>query len=523
MAEAITANPKSDEDPGASFGAVLGNRNFLFLWMAQLISQLAQQMINYALVVQVAKLSNASSTATAGIVICFTIPAILFSAIAGVFVDRTSKKRTLVVTNAARGVAVLLFVGTTLVANLDVFWGLAILYANTLLFSAISQFFAPAEAAMIPLLVSRNKLIAANSLFNLTLTASQLIGFVLLGTLLVPLLGLRVLYILLCGCYIVCALLCWRLPDIEAERGLLAAADDDLAEADTLGEKARLAWDEFKEGWGFIRGDSALMIAILYWSISISVFMMLAVSGPKFLKDVLQVDPEHLYFILIPGGLGLVLGVILVGRFATEGNRATMINYGLLFAGIGLLVLALIHDALRLGAQLIGQPAPPTLVSQVVIGAAGFFLGACNSFISVPSQTVLQERAPDDIRARVFAAFYTVSNTILIVPLVIAGAMADLIGVLPTVVGVAALVLVIAIVGLRYQHTHPHSMSGTPAPPAAGAEPEAIMPGTQAVEPRTPTGPKANGAQARAARPDTDGAGPPFPDPISEHEKSPHP
>jgi MFS family permease len=108
MAEAITANPKSDEDQGASFGAVLGNRNFLFLWMAQLISQLAQQMINYALVVQVAKLSNASSTATAGIVICFTVPAILFSAIAGVFVDRTSKKRTLVVTNAARGLTVLL-------------------------------------------------------------------------------------------------------------------------------------------------------------------------------------------------------------------------------------------------------------------------------------------------------------------------------------------------------------------------------------------------------------------------------
>jgi MFS family permease len=521
MAEAITANPKSDEDQGASFGAVLGNRNFLFLWMAQLISQLAQQMINYALVVQVAKLSNASSTATAGIVICFTVPAILFSAIAGVFVDRTSKKRTLVVTNAARGLTVLLFVGTTLVANLDVFWGLAILYANTLLFSAISQFFAPAEAAMIPLLVSRKKLIAANSLFNLTLTASQLIGFVLLGTLLVPLLGLRVLYILLCGCYIVCAVLCWRLPDVEAERGLLAAAaTDDLAEADTLGEKARLAWDEFKEGWGFIRVDAALMIAILYWSVAISVFMMLAVSGPKFLQDVLHVDPEHLYFILIPGGLGLVLGVILVGRFATEDNRASMINYGLLFAGIGLLVLALIHDALRLGAQLIGQPPPPTLASQVVIGAAGFFLGMCNSFISVPAQTVLQERAPEDIRARVFAAFYTVSNTILIVPLVIAGAMADLIGVLPTVVGIAALVLVIAIAGLRFQRSHPHSMSGAGPPPAPGAEPEAMMPGMQAVEPPAPDSVKANGARARAA---DDGAGPPFPDPLTEHEKSSRP
>src|SRR5690242_9291743 len=200
MAEAASVMSNTTANQGADFRAVLRNRNFLYLWLAQIISQLAQQMINFALVVQVTDLSAASGTAVAGIIICFTIPAILFSAIAGVFVDRTSKKRTLVVTNVARGVTVLLFVGTTFVANLDVFWGLAILYANTLLFSAISQFFAPAEAAMIPLLVARNKLIAANSLFNLTLTASQLIGFVLLGTLLVPLLGLRVLYILLCGC-----------------------------------------------------------------------------------------------------------------------------------------------------------------------------------------------------------------------------------------------------------------------------------------------------------------------------------
>ena len=69
------------------------------------------------------------------------------------------------------------------------------------------------------------------------------------------------------------------------------------------------------------------------------------------------------------------------------------------------------------------------MVSQIIMGAVMLVLGLVNSFISVPAQTLLQERAPVDIRARVFSAFYTVSNAILIIPLVLAGSLTDLIGV----------------------------------------------------------------------------------------------
>src|SRR5437588_9638229 len=118
-----------------------------------------------------------------------------------------------------------------------------------------------------------------------------------------------------------------------------------------------------------------------------------------------------------PGGIGLVLGVLLVGRFATEENRPAMINYSLLAAGGVLLVLGLTHDTLDWFARLLGLPPPPTLLSQVIMGACTLVLGLLNSFISVPAQTLLQERAPEEIRARVFSAFYTVSNAVLIIPL----------------------------------------------------------------------------------------------------------
>src|SRR5437868_7630064 len=102
--------------PQSSFQALLRNRNFLLLWTAQIVSQTAQQMINYALILQVSILTN-SSTAVSGIIISFTVPAILFAAIAGVFVERNSKKIMLVITNVARGVMVLAYVLT------DANWG----------------------------------------------------------------------------------------------------------------------------------------------------------------------------------------------------------------------------------------------------------------------------------------------------------------------------------------------------------------------------------------------------------------
>src|SRR5216117_3042170 len=132
--------PWDTENPPATIRDVLRNQNFVKLWAAQILSQTAQQIVNYALVLQVANLTG-SSTAVSGIIISFTIPAILFSAIAGVFVERNSKKTMLVLTNLARGLMVLAYVLTdTKYVTLPI---LPVLYGVTLLFSAVSQFFNP--------------------------------------------------------------------------------------------------------------------------------------------------------------------------------------------------------------------------------------------------------------------------------------------------------------------------------------------------------------------------------------------
>src|SRR5207253_1729000 len=69
---------------------------------------------------------------------------------------------------------------------------------------------------------------------------------------------------------------------------------------------ADMAWGELTEGWHFIRNDRAISSAIIYWSIAIAVFMMLGTIGPGFLKQILGIPPERLFYILLPGGVGLV-------------------------------------------------------------------------------------------------------------------------------------------------------------------------------------------------------------------------
>ena len=67
------------------------NRHFMFLWMAQAISQIAQNAINFGLLVLVQERTN-STTHMAVAVLSFILPGVIFGILAGVVVDRAEKK-----------------------------------------------------------------------------------------------------------------------------------------------------------------------------------------------------------------------------------------------------------------------------------------------------------------------------------------------------------------------------------------------------------------------------------------------
>ncbi|MBA2247174.1 MAG: MFS transporter, partial [Chloroflexia bacterium] len=171
-----------------SIRAVLRNGPFLRLWLIQAITQTAQNMINFSLllrvrgVVEINELPQAN-TAISLVILAFSLPAVLFGPIAGVLADRWNKRTLMAVLNLARAGAVLLFLIIRPGWHVETI--LAAYYIVTFLFGIAGQFFAPVLGATIPLVTPRNQLLSANALFNLTFTAAQLIGFAAVGPVLI--------------------------------------------------------------------------------------------------------------------------------------------------------------------------------------------------------------------------------------------------------------------------------------------------------------------------------------------------
>ncbi len=421
-----------------SIQAVLRNGPFLRLWLAQAISQTAQNMINFALllrvrnVVEIHRLEQAS-TAISLVILAFSLPSVLFGPLAGVMADRTNRRTLMAVVNALRAVAVLCFliirpgwqVQTILVAY----------YVVTFFFGIAGQFFAPAQGATIPSLVPRSQLISANALFNLTFTAAQLIGFATVGPLLVKLIGVDLLFASTVVVFLLCAGLVMTLP---ATPVAARAPGEDSHPMHRL-------WLDIKEGLVFILQDPVLMRAIAHLTLAATTFLMVAALGPEFITGIIGLPKEDIGYIVAPAGLGVFAGVLVVGRVVRRFPREAVIDWAIALAGLMLLLLAVSHDVL--GVLWRGGRAPVG-VETAVAGGLAALLGVCNAFILVPAQTILQERSDEHIRARVYATFFTISNTVSFVPIFFAAASADLFGVTQVLSVVALLLGAVGVVSV---------------------------------------------------------------------------
>ena len=88
-----TAAPNGDTSDEGEGGAleVFRNRPFLLLWLAQAFTQIGGNMVIYGLTVIILETTR-SNTAVSFLILTFLGPAVLFSAVAGVYVDRLDKR-----------------------------------------------------------------------------------------------------------------------------------------------------------------------------------------------------------------------------------------------------------------------------------------------------------------------------------------------------------------------------------------------------------------------------------------------
>jgi MFS family permease len=438
----VIVDPIEASSPGGA-RAVLRNRPFLLLWLAQLSTQVGGNMVMLGLLVLISADYSGSKIAISGLLLCFLVPPILFSALAGVFVDRVRKRDMLFVTNVIRG---LTFVAVFLVGS-NLLW----LYLLMILVATVTTFFGPAEAAMIPHLVPRAQLLAANGLFAITTNASFALGFALLGPLVVALFGPQALIAIVAAFYFLAALFCWTLPASEAAgpavlspgEGLLMASGHGVAVA---GKKAKSTLGQLGEGLSYIAEHHNVGWTLSYMSITGALVGVLAVLGPDFARSSLGLGNNGLVAIVLPLGLGVITGILVLNAYGGLFSRRRVIEAGLIVLGLLLTLLAYLAPVLsffdrRLAAQGLTDISQIASLLSIVMVIA-FIAGVCYAVVAISAQTQLQEDLPAAVRGRVFGVLNMLVSVASLLPIAIVGPAADLVG------GPAILALVSALVCL---------------------------------------------------------------------------
>ena len=384
-------HPASPPPDRSGLDALLRNRPFLALWTGQLLAQVADKIF-YVLLIILLKTGgytpgqNTEHSMLSAVMIAYTLPAIVFGSAAGIVVDRFSKKQMLIACNVIRAV---LIVALPFLPKAFV-----VLLTMTFLVSTVTQFFAPAEAAAIPLAVGREGLMSANALF-----ASSTMGGIIVGmTIGEPLFswvkhsfGAASQEFLLGGLYLISAGLIYTMRIKEAHAG-------------SSGKNVH-PWQDLKEGLRYVKHNHLVSNAMVQLTILYSVFaalqvLAIALSGKIGLKE------TQFGFLLAAAGVGMVFGAAFLGHWGASFHHKPLPLIGFLMMGFVLAMFAFVRQ-LWVGFGL----------------SALFGFGA--SLINGPMQALIQEKTPESMRGKVFGLENNAINIALSLPLALTGPLTD--------------------------------------------------------------------------------------------------
>ncbi|MBS3957311.1 MAG: MFS transporter [Clostridiales bacterium] len=399
---------------------------FARLWTAQAVSGVGDWLVIGLLMPLVTSLSGGSPLAVAGILIAKLIPSLLLSSVTGALVDRFDRRRLMIACDLARAALTL---GLLFTQNL------AFIYLVVFLMEVASLFFYPARNALIPRLVAKEDVAAANGLAYTTQQASMLVGLTASGAILA---GFEA---------IVRVLLETGLPFVEtvlrpfgpALLGPLAGVfvnsltflvsaalitrircggSDQLTRARL---NVRMLGADVRDSLRFLREHSELRGLLVTIALAIlgggaivplglvRVQRMLVepvpLAGEFEWLDALIAVPQT--FLLVFLALGMVVGALMAPRFTGRVRLQLLFSGGVALFGGAMLAFGLVD-------------------AYVVLVLAALVAGACIATVTVAGNTYVVNTVADAIRGRVFTALEAVVRVSLLLSMIVVAPLGDL-------------------------------------------------------------------------------------------------
>ncbi len=379
--------------------ALLRQRNFSLLWFGQFISIIGDWVLFIALPFYTYSLTG-SVLATGAMFMVATLPRLFLGSLAGTFVDRWDRKRTMIVADLLRVATTLILL---FVHSRDWLW---VIYISAFLESVFSQFFYPAKSAIIPLLVGENELLTANSLNGMSDALTRLLGSGL-GGMLMGWLGFNSVVILDAGSFLFSALMLMFIampppPVTQPTKAQPSAA-----------KSVPGVWRDWVAGLRLVKRERLLLFIFIIMGVALLGDSMITVLVVPLVKVLMSGGAQLLGWMMMAQGVGGLMGGLLVGQI---GNRILPRH----FSALGLVVIGTVVFAII--------SAPRSILVLLFMLVAGI---AASAWI-ISSETLLQTSTSDQFRGRIFGTLATTSAMASLVGMVLAGALTDLIGLVPT-------------------------------------------------------------------------------------------
>jgi MFS family permease len=385
------------------------NSSFAALWTGQIISLFGDRLHQVALAVLV--LVTTGSALAAGVVFMVaTLPNLFFGPFAGTLVDRWEHKEVMIVSDLLRAAVVLLI---PIAVNVHV----GLVYPLVFLVTTISIFFRPARVAIVPRMVDEEDLLTANSALWVAETSADVIGYPLAAVFVTALgTALPLAFWVDAATYVGSAV-------------LLSAVIVPPRVHEASKEIGRNFMRELRDGWRFLRNEPTLFASTVQATVGqITIGGTIALSvvyAERVLDGSFGFEFSTVYGFLETGiGLGNLVGGFVIGLIGARFAKGRMIIFGYVLEGACVLLLALT-------AQL---PAALGLM---------FGVGVANMVFVIPSQTLFQERTPNDLLGRVVSFRFALISGAMTLAMGAAGLFAEIVPV-QAVLGVFGLMTLVA-------------------------------------------------------------------------------
>jgi MFS family permease len=391
---------------------VLRIRDYRFLFGGQVISDIGDG-ITLLLVLLVINDLTGSTAALAVMAIAEAVPSFTIGLVAGVYVDRWDRRRIMLASDILRAALVLAF---GLVQSPAL---VPLLYVIGFSQASIATFFRPARGALLPHIVPRAGLPAANSLAQASQIIGGLIGAGLAGVIFSAFGSGLAGFAIDSATFLVSFALIAR---ISRDAGRIDAGE--AAASAARGVRAGVL-----EGLRIVRGSrvlSGIVIAIGVTMLGMGAVNVLFV--PLIVND-LRVSPTWMAGIEGAQTLGMLAAAALVTTLVRRLAPTTIISVGLL--GIGICI---------------GLMAGVTAVWQVM--AVLLVVGLFVTPLQAMAQTLIQTSTDDATRGRVVSLVQAAMSTASVTSMAIGGVLGDVLGI--RAVYLAAAVLTIAAAGLSW-------------------------------------------------------------------------